>query len=290
MLMPSQRQGVMYLEHCRIVANDHRISFVRKEDAYEKYWSIPHYNVACLLLGSGTSLTQQAARQLAEQGVMFAFVGGGGTPLYLASQSEYRPTEHLRDWLPIYQDPERSLRAAVSLQTARLAFVKPAWKAALGSSTAYPDQAAQAFLEAMLHCKKTPELLGHEANYAKALYRALAEAHDMEGFRRDPQAGDVVNALLDHGNYLAYGLAAVTLWALGIPPALAVVHGKTRRGGLVFDLADVIKDGVIMPIAFASAAEGDNRSAFRRRCVDQIDATRALPRLFKAMKDARDAA
>jgi CRISPR-associated protein Cas1 len=52
---------------------------------------------------------------------------------------------------------------------------------------------------------------------------------------------------LNHGNYLAYGLAATTLWVLGISHSFAVMHGKTRRGALVFDVADLIKDAVVLP-------------------------------------------
>jgi CRISPR-associated endonuclease Cas1 subtype I-F len=64
---------------------------------------------------------------------------------------------------------------------------------------------------------------------------------------------DGANRLLDQGNYLAYGLAAVAAWVTGIPHGLAVLHGKTRRGGLVFDLADLIKDALILPQAFIAA-------------------------------------
>jgi hypothetical protein len=42
----------------------------------------------------------------------------------------------------------------------------------------------------------------------------------------------------------AYGLAATTLWVLGIPHGFALMHGKTRRGALVFDIADLIKDSL----------------------------------------------
>lgn len=89
----SHREGVLYIEHCRIVASDGQLSFVRSKDALEKHWSIPHANTCALLLGPGTSLTHQAAHRLAEEGVTVGFVGGGGSPLFFASQSEYRPTE-----------------------------------------------------------------------------------------------------------------------------------------------------------------------------------------------------
>ncbi len=59
----------------------------------------------------------------------------------------------------------------------------------------------------------------------------------------------------NHGNYLTYGLAATTLWVLGIPHGFAVIHGKTRRGALVFDVADLIKDAIVLPLAFICAKE-----------------------------------
>jgi CRISPR-associated protein Cas1 len=74
------------------------------------YWNIPIANTTTLLLGTGTSITQSAMRELAKAGVLVGFCGGGGTPLYSANefdidvawfspQSEYRPTEYLQNWM-----------------------------------------------------------------------------------------------------------------------------------------------------------------------------------------------
>jgi CRISPR-associated protein Cas1 len=40
---------------------------------------------------------------------------------------------------------------------------------------------------------------------------------------------------------------------LNISFALPGLHGKARRGELVFDIADLIKDVYVMPLAFLSA-------------------------------------
>jgi CRISPR/Cas system-associated endonuclease Cas1 len=40
---------------------------------------------------------------------------------------------------------------------------------------------------------------------------------------------------------------------------LHVLHGKTRRGALVFDIADLIEDAYVMPLAFLSAKSGTAR-------------------------------
>ena len=91
-------------------------------------------------------------------------------------------------------------------------------------------------------------------------------------FSRSKRGGglDPANRFLDHGNYLAYGLGATACWVLGLPHGLAVLHGKTRRGGLVFDAADLIKDAAILPRAFISAMGGDSETEFRQSCVEGL--------------------
>jgi CRISPR-associated protein Cas1 len=69
-------------------------------------------------------------------------------------------------------------------------------------------------------------------------------------------------------------MAGAALWALGIPPHLSVFHGKTRAGGLVFDLADSFKDALVLPIAFSLAREKDHAEAervFRGRLINAFD-------------------
>lgn len=117
---------------------------------------------------------------------------------------------------------------------------------------------------------------------------AVWSRHTQTQFTRKPKAKDAANRFLDNGNYLAYGLAAAVLWILGIPHGLPVLHGNTRRGALVFDLADVIKDSCIMPAAFLGAAEEDDESANRGRCLAALDRFKALDTLFATLKEGID--
>src|SRR5690606_16077031 len=96
----------------------------------------------------------------------------------------------------------------------------------------------------------------------------------------------LANSFLDQGNYLAYGAAGTILWALGIPPGLAVNHGSTRAGGLVFDLADTIKDAIVLPIAFECAASYKSSQEFREQVIEAFDDLKVLPNLFDIMKTA----
>ncbi len=92
----------------------------------------------------------------------------------------------------------------------------------------------------------------------------------------DPEAARIalINRLIDHGNYLCYGMAGAALWALGIPPHMSVFHGKTRPGGLVFDLADAFKDALVLPLAFHVATrpkEVDPDNLFRAKLIAAFD-------------------
>jgi CRISPR-associated protein Cas1 len=96
--------------------------------------------------------------------------------------------------------------------------------------------------------------------------------------------GDKANQFLDHGNYLAYGMAASACWVLGLPHGLAVLHGKTRRGGLVFDVADLVKDALILPQAFVSAGRGDSETEFRQACIQVLAKYEALDFMIETLK------
>src|SRR5690625_7604244 len=87
---------------------------------------------------------------------------------------------------------------------------------------------------------------------------------------------DPDNRFLYHVNYLAYGLGATATWVLGLPHGLAVLHGKTRRGGLVFDAADLVKDAAILPQAFLSAMLGDAEHQFRQKCIEVLTRSESL--------------
>ena len=71
---------------------------------------------------------------------------------------------------------------------------------------------------------------------------------------------------------------------LGLPHGLAVLHGKTRRGGLVFDVADLVKDACILPQAFVSAMRGDDEQQFRRGCIEALARSEALDFMIETIK------
>lgn len=130
------------------------------------------------------------------------------------------------------------MAAAKEFQLKRCQFIEQVWQKDrdLQSWGFYADDddiqsAMHRFQRVIRQAVDIKQLLAGEAIFMKSLYKYASEHVDMPDFVRlhDAPAGDKANIFLNHGNYLAYGLAAVTLWILGIPHGFAVMHGKTRR-------------------------------------------------------------
>ncbi len=303
-ILHSKRANLYYLEHCRLLVNGGRVEYVTDEGKQSLYWNIPIANTTVLLLGTGTSVTQAAMRELAKAGVMVGFSGGGGTPLFSANemdievawfspQSEYRPTEYLQHWVGFWFDEARRLQAAKAIQSARLTRVAAHWsdnRALADTGFHVARERLQAALELSFHqierATDNTSLLTEEARLTKKLYKLACDATDYGDFVRakNGSGSDAANRFLDHGNYLAYGLGATAAWVLGLPHGLAVLHGKTRRGGLVFDIADLVKDAIILPQAFVSALRGDDEQSFRQACIESLTRAEALDFMIDTVK------
>ena len=301
-ILLSKRANMYYLEHCRVLVNGGRVEYVTDEGKRSLYWNIPIANTTTVMLGTGTSVTQAAMRELAKAGVLVGFCGGGGTPLFsvneidievawFSPQSEYRPTEYLQHWVRFWFDDSLRLAAAKQFQQIRTERIRQQWSR---SSQHAPCPVDLVRLESLLKqsslgiaaASNQMELLTEEARLTKQLYRLVANATNYGDFVRSKRGngGDTANQFLDHGNYLAYGLAASATWVLGLPHSLAVLHGKTRRGGLVFDVADLVKDAVILPQAFLSAMRGDSEQEFRQACIESLTRSESLDFMIDTLK------
>lgn len=296
-ILHSKRANLYYLEHCRVMQKDGRVLYFTEAKNENQYWNIPIANTTVILLGTGTSITQAAMRMLASAGVLVGFTGGGGTPLFMGCeiewmtpQSEYRPTEYFQGWMSFWFDDAKRLQVAKNFQHARIEFIRKVWAKDrdLKAEGFYLDDldiqnALNGFEKKIPLQTKVGDLLLAEAATTKQLYRIAATRCKLS-FERNPENGDLANDFLNHGNYLAYGLAATTLWVLGISHSFAVMHGKTRRGALVFDVADLIKDAVVLPYAFICAKEGMKEQEFRQQLLQKFTEHKCLDWMFDQVK------
>ncbi|MFP5514816.1 MAG: type I-F CRISPR-associated endonuclease Cas1f [Alphaproteobacteria bacterium] len=306
-LLPSKRAHLFVLERSRVYCRDGRVEYVTDEGRDPLGFNIPVANTMFLLLGPGCSITQEAVRLLRQEGVCIGFCGSGGTPLLSAQDpypdmllpaDEYREPAFLQRWISGWQSESIRLAIAKSLMRRRVEYILDCWPAIDldGPMPMAPERDLEKALKAAENANSTAELLGIEGGLTKLLYKSAAITCGFSDFKRQQRTGQgpvgEPNRFLDHGNYLAYGLASVVLWTLGLPASLSVLHGKTRRGGLVFDVADVIKDACVLPTAFNVAARmrsGDldkSDTEFRSTCLNVFRDRRAMDVMFEAITDS----
>ena len=98
-ILHSKRANIYYLEHCRVLVNGGRVEYVTERGKQSLYWNIPIANTTTVLLGTGSSVTQAAVRDLAKAGVLPGFCGGG-TPLFAGMEPTLGPDQTLEvAWL-----------------------------------------------------------------------------------------------------------------------------------------------------------------------------------------------
>jgi len=301
-ILLSKRAEVLYLEHARVMQKDGKVVYLtaKGDDLTGIFLNIPFRNTAFVMLGPGTSITDSAARLLAEAGVLVVFTGSGGSPLisaadqvFLSPQSEYRPSEYMQAWARKWFDDGARLDAAKQLLRLRAEYAERGWASnrELGvRKIAIPEQLLVRFERGITEASDTTSLLAAEAEWVRGLYQVLAAGYKVSDFRRVAQVdsiatpADSVNSKLTQGNYIAYGYAAATLYTLGISFAFPALHGKTRRGGLVFDLADLVKDWTVLPMAFHHAHLGSDAQAYRKDLIAFMQRARVLDLLFESMQ------
>ncbi len=297
-ILHSKRANIFYIEKCRVMQKNGRVVYLTDAVKEKHYWNIPIANTTVILLGTGTSITQAAVQMLASAGVLIGFSGTGGTPLlsateieWLTPQSEYRPTEYIQGWMKFWFERDKRLKVAKYFQQFRIEYLQKVWSSDrdLQNEGFYSDdvdikQALERFSVKIEKCLSVTDLLLAEAQLTKTLYKIAANRTKETDFVRNYDSVDNANAFLNHGNYLAYGLAATTLWVLGIPHGFAVMHGKTRRGALVFDVADLVKDALILPWAFICSKDRVTEQEFRQQCLLNFTQHKALDFMFETVK------
>lgn len=300
-ILLSKRAYVFYLEHARVMVKNDTVVYLTTGPGDEDYgFNIPDKNTSLLLLGQGTSVTDGAARKLAESGVMIGFCGSSGAPLlsavdhvFLEPHSEYRPTEYMQAWCGLWLDDEKRSAAARLFLVERARATMETWsgdKSLESAGVRLTGDHLTAFEQDLDMCRSTTDLLAAEGRWAKQLYKILSHRFGVQFIRAaGEKTGDVlldrINGFIDHGNYLAYGYAAVALHALGIAFSMPLLHGKTRRGGLVFDVADLIKDRFVLPQAFVLGTERASSREFRAEMIRRLTKVGAVDIMIDTLKN-----
>ena len=248
----TDRVSYLYLEYAQVVQDKTGVLALQSDESgnFQGEIRVPVGSIAVVMLGPGTSISHAAASSLAAAGASIMFTGGGGINSYATA----RPLTSSARWA------EAQARLWSS-RANRVAAARVLYKARLGGMPIPPTA-------------RMATLRGLEGQMMKAEYKNLAQKHGVK-FHRETGATDSINTGLNLGNSILYGVAASVCSALSLNPALGVIHQGDARA-MLYDLADVYKQTITLPIAFASAKEEVPAAFVRRKVRSAIAQRRTL--------------
>lgn len=257
----------LYVEHCKIEQEAKAIAI---HDAIGTV-PVPCASLTLLMLGPGTSISHAAIRSLAASGCLVLWTGEEGVRLYAQGMGETRSARNLMRQARLWANPVLRLRVVMRLYEMR--FAEP--------------------LEPGLTLR---QIRGKEGVRVREAYaRASRETGvPWRGRTYKRQAwgeADAVNRALSCANSCLYGICHAAIVALGYSPGLGFIHtGKMLS--FVYDVADLYKADVSIPVAFAVVAEGEHKleSRVRRACRDVFHEHRLLARIASDLEYALDIA
>lgn len=264
-VLPKFRDGwsYLYVEHCRIDQDQQAVAL---HDADGKV-AVPCANLAVLMIGPGVSITHAAVKNLADHGCLVAWCGEEGIRFYALGLGETRSAANLLHQARLWAS--RRLRMQVVRRLYQMRFTEPL----------APD----------LSLRRIRGLEGIRVRrcYEEAA-RATGVAWSGRNYRRDDwMRADPVNRALSTANSCLYGICHAAIVSAGFSPALGFIHTGTMLA-FVYDVADLYKTEITIPLAFRAAAESDSGVERRVRlaCRDRFRESRLLARIVPDIQRA----
>ncbi len=257
--LPKLRDSLsyVYVEHAVINRDEYAIEVNTEEGDTP----VPVAGMCALLLGPGTSITHAAITVLAQNGCSVLWVGEDSTHFYASGTGETRKGYRLMRQAELVSD--KGTRTQVVLNMYRMRFAEE--------------------LDPSL---SLPQIRGYEGVRVRKAYAEAARASGVTWRgrrydRKDWDYGDPINRALSAASALLNGLCHAAIVAGGYSPGLGFIH-TGRQLSFVYDVADLYKVDVTIPLAFQVVSGGTQEieARVRRACRDRIRELKLLERIL----------
>lgn len=254
--LPRVRDSWSFLEHCRIEQDNRSIAIFDKDGKV----CVPCAALLTLMAGPGTTITHAAVRALTENGCSIVWVGEGGIRVYAQGLGETRSSRNLLIQVRHWSDPGARMRVVRRMYELR-------------------------FDEPLDPSLTLQQIRGREGIRVREAYARASREWGVpwhgRSYKRDRwEASDPVNRALSAANSCLYAVCHAAIVSCGFSPALGFIHtGKMLS--FVYDMADLYKTEVVVPVAFRAAAEGTSQieSRVRRACREAFSQAKLLTRV-----------
>lgn len=256
------RLSFLYLERCTVHRDGNALTATDERGVVH----VPTATLGAVLFGPGTRVTHQAMMVLADSGATCVWVGEHGVRYYAHGRTLTNSSRLVEAQARLVTNQSSRLRVAREMYAMR-----------------FPGEDVSGLT--------MQQLRGREGARVKRVYREESDRTGVEWSRRDYRPedfhdSDAVNQALSAATTCLYGIAHAVIVAMGASPALGFVHTGHARS-FVFDVADLYKAEIAIPVAFQVAAThelDDIAGETRRRIRDQVNDGHLLTRCSRDIR------
>ena len=256
--LPKIRDGLSYLyvEHMKIEQAQKAIECIDKVGKVR----VPAAALALLMIGPGTSITHEAVKTLTDNGCLAVWCGEQGVRFYAQGVGETRKGYQLMRQAELVSDP-----------TKRMAVVRRMYQ--------------YRFDEELAPNLTIEQVRGMEGTRVRKAYALASREYNVlwlgRHYNRQAWAtSDPINRALSTANACLNGLCHAAIVSAGYSPGLGFVH-QGKQLSFVYDIADLYKTRITVPLAFYVTAESTHQleTRIRRACRDAFQQARLLGRI-----------
>ncbi|MDO5027514.1 MAG: type I-E CRISPR-associated endonuclease Cas1e [Tissierellia bacterium] len=256
------RVSFIYIEHAKINRVDSAISVAD----YRGVVKIPASMIGVLLLGPGTDISHRAVEIIGDIGTSIVWVGERGVRHYAHGRALAHSTKFLEKQAKFVSNTKTRLKVARKMYQMR-----------------FQEDVSNLTMQ---------QLRGREGARVRSVYKYYSKATGVRWDRRDYNhedfdASDLVNKSLSAANVALYGIVYSVIVALGLSAGLGFVH-TGHDLSFVYDIADLYKAEITIPIAFQIASEIDENddvgAITRRKVRDHLVDGKLMKRIVKDLQ------
>jgi len=255
----------LYIEHAKIRQDGHSIAIYNQQGITP----VPCATLSMIMLGPGTNITHKAVKNLVENDCLILWSGEEGVRSYAQGLGRTRSAKNI-----IYQS------VLCSIPKFRLLVAKQMY--------------IMRFQEQIPLDISIRQLRGKEGARMRKIYidhsaRTGVEWNGRSYNRNSWFKTDPINRAISAANSCLYGICHAAIVATGFSPALGFIH-TGKQLSFVYDIADLYKSEITIPLSFDVVKEGTHEISRRVRfaCREYFRQKKLLKRIVKDIKKILD--
>ncbi|MEM7180302.1 MAG: type I-E CRISPR-associated endonuclease Cas1e [Spirochaetota bacterium] len=232
----------------------------------DKVIPIPIETLSLLMLGPGTTITHEAIKRISDSRCLIAWTGDSGVRFYSSGYTGTYSSRNLLKQIELFANEESRMDVVVDMYQRR-------------------------FTDPIEPGTTIEQIRGKEGARVRNTYAELSELYGVTWTGRNYNQdnwnwGDPCNRALSAANACLYGVCHAAILAFGFSPAIGFVH-TGKQLSFVYDMADLYKTEVTIPVAFEMVKESplEIERRVRYACRDKFKEFRLMKRIVADLKD-----